>query len=196
MRRFVLTLGGWLATAGLALAETAHGDGHHGAPGLAEDLPFWGIVAFIGFLVALKYLGWDALTGSMREREQREAELIVRAEQLREEARQRLTTAKGSMEALDEEIREVLAEANRDADHTRSEFRRLAEREAGLARTRAEVDIARVKDQSLNEIFETLSHRVTEAAEQRIRERMTSETQQRLIDAAVQEFQRHQPQAV
>lgn len=168
---------------------TAHDD-HHGPEGysLKHDLSLWGIVAFVGFLLAVKTLGWDSLTSGMKTREETEVRLLNESEQVREAARAELQRQKGQMEALDEEIREALAEAGRDADHTRSDIRAAADRETRTAQARAEAEIARVKDQSLHDLFETMADRVALAAEQRIREKLSPRDQQELVDAAVNEF--------
>ncbi len=155
---------------------------------LSSDLPFWAIVAFIGFVVAIKFLGWDSLTSGMRAREENENRLIAEAEGLRRQAAEQLTTQRGVMEALDEEIREVHAEAERDAQHTRSDIRSVAEREAETARERARVEIRRVKDQSLNDVFEQVANRVVQLTEERLRGRLTPTDQDQLIDAALNEF--------
>lgn len=155
---------------------------------LASDLPFWGIVAFICFLVAIHKLGWNSLTSGMQAREANERRLIADAESLRKQANEQLTEHRGIMEALDEEVGEVLAEAQRDAEHTRGDIRGVAEREAETARERARVEIRRVKDQSLNDVFEQVAHRVVQLTEDKLRSRLTPSDQDQLIDAALNEF--------
>lgn len=155
---------------------------------LSSDLPFWAIVAFLGFIAAIKFLGWDSLTSGMKAREEKELALIAEAEGLRRQAAEQLLHHRGLMEALDEEVRDVLAEAERDADHTRRDIRAAAEREADAARERARVEIRRVKDQSLNEVFETVAGRVVQLTEDKLRGRLTPQDQDQLIDAALNEF--------
>jgi F-type H+-transporting ATPase subunit b len=155
---------------------------------LKTDLPFWGIVAFVLFLVAIKVLGWDALTGGMKAREEKELAFIAEAEGLRREAKEKLTEQRGIMEAVDEEVRGVFEEAERDADYTRRDIRDLAEREAETARERARVEIRRVKDQSLNDVFESVANRVVQLTEEKLRSRLTPNDQDQLIDAALNEF--------
>lgn len=160
----------------------------HAYGGLKTDLPFWAIIAFAGFVVALKFLGWDALMASLSSRETNENRLISEAEELRNQATERLNEQRGRMEAVDEEIREVLAEAERDADHTRGEIRQIADSEASAARTRVEVEIGRVKDQSLNEIFETLAEQVVQRSERKLRDGLSPADQEQLIESALGEF--------
>jgi F-type H+-transporting ATPase subunit b len=166
------------------LAEEAAGHGYS----FFADLPFWGIVAFLVFLFAIKKLGWGSLTSSMKSREEKELSFIAEAEELRREAVEKLTEHRGIMEALDEEVRGVFEEAERDADHTRRDIRVVAEREAEMARERARVEIRRVKDQSLNEVFESVASRVIQLTEEKLRGRLTPDDQDQLIDAALNEF--------
>lgn len=173
----------------------AHGD-EHGAGGLWSDLPFWGLVAFLGFLWVVKTLGGKALTSSMASREAEENQLISAAEKLRAQAAEQLRAQRGQIEALDEEIREVLDEAGRDAEHTRREIRAVAEREAQIARARAELEISRVKDQTLKDLFDNFTQRVIEATEERLRGQIGPAEQERLIDAALEEFTSGQRQTV
>jgi F0F1-type ATP synthase membrane subunit b/b' len=183
-------------TAALHIGVLAADAAEHGySP--KTDLALWGIVAFAVFLFAIKKLGWDSLTGGMKAREEKELAFIAEAEGLRREAREKLTEHRGIMEALDEEVRGVYEEAERDADYTRRDIRALAEREAETARERARVEIRRVKDQSLNEVFESVASRVIQLTEEKLRGSLTPNDQDQLIDAALNEFARGgQPQSV
>jgi F0F1-type ATP synthase membrane subunit b/b' len=186
LRTSLLAVAAWLAPVAVCLAETAHDA--HGKVGLKEDLPFWGLVAFVGFLIALKFLGWDALTSGMREREATEKKLIADAELLRDDTGALLRKNRGMMEALDELVRSTLAEAERDASHTRRDIRAIADREASLTRQRAESEINRARDQSLSDLFSATAARIAAEAERRIRSQLTPDQQQRLMDSAVGEF--------
>jgi F0F1-type ATP synthase membrane subunit b/b' len=187
LRTSLLALAVLVVSATACLAETAH-DAAHGASGIKEDLALWGFVAFLGFLLALKFLGWVPLTSGMRAREEAENRLLQDAERLRDETAALLRQQKGQMEALDEKIRATLAEAQRDADHTRRDIRAVADRESALARQRAELEIGRVRDQSLSELFATAADRITALAESRLREKLSPAVQQRLIDETVSDF--------
>jgi F-type H+-transporting ATPase subunit b len=174
-------------------AEAAHDSagghgGEHAYSGLASDLPFWGIVAFIGFVFALKKLGWGSFTSGLAGREAEEQRLIDEAEGLQRQAAEQLQTHRGMMEAIDGQIREVLAEAERDAEHTRSDIRAVANREAANARARADLEISRVKDQTLNDLFETFSQQVVSATQQKLQGGLNEAAQNQLIDEALAEF--------
>ncbi|MEZ6065227.1 MAG: ATP synthase F0 subunit B [Planctomycetaceae bacterium] len=186
---FVLLAGAALfALQSVCLAVDAHATGEPGEWNMAEDLPFWGIVAFVGFLIALKLLGWKPFVAGMRDREETTRALLADADRVHREAQAKLREQKGQMEAIDEQIREVLAEAERDAAHTRSEIRIAADREAAIAQERAELEISRTRDQSLHSIFETLAGELANRTEQRLRDSMSGDRQDRLVSAALAEF--------
>lgn len=168
--------------------EEAGDDGDEHGDSLASDLPFWGIIAFIGFLFAIKKLGWSSLTSGMAAREAEEQKLINDAEELRRQAAEQLTTQRGQMEALDEHVRAALAEAERDADHTRSDIRAAADREVANVRSRVDLEINRVKDQTLNDLFENFTQRVIDSTQDRLRGQLDPAAQDRLIGAALDEF--------
>lgn len=174
-------------------AEAAHDSagGHgeeHEYTGISSDLPFWGIIAFIGFVLAIKKLGWGSFTSGLAGREAEEQRLIDDAEGLQRQAAEQLQTHRGMMEAVDEQIREVLAEAERDAEHTRSDIRAVANREAANARARADLEVSRVKDQTLNDLFETFSQQVISATQQKLHGGLNQAAQDQLIDEALAEF--------
>jgi len=169
-----------------------HGEDLHGEYSLKSDLPLWSAIAFIGFILAIKGLGlWDLLLNSMSDREKAETEAISSAEADLMNAQSALRHSKGRLEALDEQIRETMAEAQRDAQSTRDHIFSAADNEANAAVDRATFEINRVRDQSLNDIFETLSDQVTTATESRLRSGLHAEDHGRLIETMLGDLAIH-----
>lgn len=166
-----------------------HGDGHHGPPSLGADEAFWGFIAFLGFCWAIKKLGlWRSLKTNMAAREQLEIDVIAQAEAKLAEAQRELTACRGRLEAMDETIAEILAEAKRDAEHTQNDILETARREAALISQRAEHEIDRFKDQSIKDLFDHLSGRVTESAIEKVRSSLQQQDQDRLIEETLNQF--------
>lgn len=163
-----------------------HGaDGHddHEKPTIWADLSFWSIIAFAGFCFAIVKLGlWDSLITNMAAREKVENDLISVAEAHLASAQASLNQYRGQLEAMDETVAETLAEAKRDATHTEKEIIELANREAAQMLERAKHEIDRTRDQTLNDLFDHLSKRVTESAEAKLRTQLQSSDQDKLID--------------
>lgn len=170
--------------------DDAHADSHgHGEYTIWGDLPFWSLIAFIGFIAAVKGLGlWDLLLNNMAEREKAEGAAIASAESLLDQARSELRSAKGRIESLDETIRETFAEAQRDAEVTQAQIHAVAQREAQAAVDRATLEIDRVRDQSLDEIFESLSSKVADVTESKLRSELQSDDHDRLISTMLEEL--------
>ena len=167
----------------------AHHEDLHGEYSLKSDLPLWSAIAFIGFIAAIKGLGlWDLLLSSMSDREKAETQAISSAETDLMNAQSALRHSKGRLEALDEQIRETMAEAQRDAQSTRDHIFSAANSEAKAAVDRATFEMNRVRDQSLNEIFETLSDQVAAATESRLRSGLHAEDHGRLIETMLGEL--------
>ena len=181
--------------------EHAEGDAGHGvveshaAYDFRSDLPLWSLVAFVCFALVVWKLNVlngiaNAIFSPVGEHEQREVQLLANAEKLTAEANQILTANRGRWEALDETVNSMLAEAQRDAEHTTGEILHAAEAEATGLHTRANNEIKRVKDQSLNEIFQSLADRVVEAAESDLRGKLGADDQNRLLDATLNQLPR------
>lgn len=190
MTRMLVLLSGLLIAclAGPAVVSAADEAAGHAAPTIREDLSLWGFVAFVVFAATcLKLLGpWAAR--SLADRERTESALIEEAERKNRQAREMLAERRGRMEAISEEIDERLAEARRDADHTRQDITALANREAELLRNRAVVEIHRTRNQALNDLFSTMASRVVEQTESRLRSQLDETVHTRLIDEALTHF--------
>lgn len=171
-----------------------HGDDHAGDHGHAEetiwnDLSFWSIVAFAGFCAAIVKLGlWDSLVTNMTQREQNENQLITDAEAHLSSAAALLKEFQGKMEAMDETVAATMAEAQRDADHTKNDIVDYAQREASQMKHRAEVEIQRYRDQSLHTLFDHLATRVTQQTESKLRAELQVADQDRLIDETLNQL--------
>lgn len=172
-----------------AVASASEAGGGYTWQKFQADLPLWAFPTFILFLIAIRKLGWDSFVTSLNNREAEENRLIEEARQARREAEELLRDHRGKLEAVDETIQELIAEAHRDAEHTRQDIISTARREAETLRNRALHEIARVRDQSLNEVFVTLNERVIAATEVRLAARMTLDVQDRLVEEALAQFE-------
>lgn len=180
----------WLSAfvAGSSAAVVRAAEAGHEEYQFRSDLAFWSLVTFLLFVWVIRKLGWGSFVDGLTAREQREASLVARAEQTNRDAQELLREHKGRMEAIDEEVRELIAEAHRDAEYTRGDILAIASQEADTLRQRALTEIQRTRDQALDEIFSTLTARVASATEQRLAARLTPGDQNRLIEEALSQF--------
>ncbi|WP_437192302.1 F0F1 ATP synthase subunit B family protein [Planctomicrobium sp. SH527] len=194
---FLLALGAMSPAASMVQAADtghaaagAHGDdAHHASYSFWSDLPFWSFIAFLGFLFAIKKLGlWSLLVRSMAEREKAESEAINIAEGDLSVAQLALREAKGRIEALDGNIREIFDEAKRDVTSTKNDILEVAQKESKATLQRAQAEIERVRDQALNEIFSSLADKVAVQTEKRLRTGLSAQDHSRLVDDALTQF--------
>ena len=172
----------------LATGQVCQAAGAHGEYSLRRDLPFWGIVYFLLFLFVFWKLLWNWWRGSMTEREHSEVERIAVAEREGRAAAELLSDRLGRMEAIDEDVRGLLEEARRDADHTRTHILDSARSEADAARRRAVRDIDRTRDQTLKEVFDYLTSRTIERTREVLSSRLNESDQRRLVQEALTQF--------
>ncbi len=171
-----------------AVGWPAEEAGGHAAPSIAEDLSLWSLVAFLVFFtMCLKMLGPWAVA-SLAERERMENAFIEEAEQKNRLAQETLREHRGRMEAIKEEIAERIAEAHRDADHTREDIASAAQREAEILRDRSKSEIERTRCQVLDELFSMMASRVVEETEAKLKERVDAAEHDRLIDESLSHF--------
>ena len=104
-----------------------HDEAHAGAGDpnpLAVDVDL-AICTAIVFFVLLGVLGkfaWPAIVAALDEREQKIANNIAAAEAKHEEAKALLAAHEAKLAAAADEVRELLEEARRDAEHTKSQI--------------------------------------------------------------------------
>ncbi|HEY0984523.1 F0F1 ATP synthase subunit B family protein, partial [Schlesneria sp.] len=89
---------------------------------------------------------------------------------------------------VQEEVREILAEARRDAEHTKQEILATAQKEADASRQRAIADIERSRDQALTELFDFVSTNVVNATENVIGRSLSGDDHDRLVKEALSQI--------
>ena len=199
----VVAIAGWWITAdGTAMAaeaaedpppsSEAHGEGGDshdtGVPMKPKaDLALWSLVVFLTFMFVLKKFAWKPLAEGLDAREQRIRGDIDAAEAARVKAEQMLADHAAKLEGVQEEVKEILAEARRDAEHTKNEIMAVAQGEAEATRDRALGDIERARDQALKDLFDQVSNQVAAATEHVLGRSLDAADQQRLIAEALAE---------
>lgn len=160
-----------------------------GAPlDFKADLALWTLVVFVIFVLVLKKAAWKPLLEGLDRREDKIRADIEDAEKARRESERMLAEHAAKLEQVQEEVREILAEARRDAEHTRQELVEAAGQEAEATRRRAIEEIGRARDAALTEMFDRSADIVAAATEHVLGRALSSEDQSRLIDEALSQF--------
>lgn len=186
-----------IADAGHDAGHTAHS--HIGEKGVSEDvLPgpngirydmvIYNIVIFLVLLSILTKYAWGPIMKSLDDREAMITKNIQDAEQARMKAETLLAEHRKKLDAVQDEVREIIAEARRDAEHTKTQIVATANKEASLMQTRAVEEISRAKDQALNELFGNMTNQIAKATEQVIARSLTDDDRNRFVNEAVNGF--------
>ncbi len=200
MLRWLLTvavLSGGLCVTSAYAADDAHHDGHapaadHHTSGEPElpmkfqaDLAIWSAVTFLLFFFVLKKLAWGPLSDGMNAREAKIRQDIVDAETNRLKAETMLKDYETKLAKAQDEVKEILAEARRNADHAKQDIIATAEKESTAMRQRAVADVERARDAALGELFDFVSKNVMQATEQVVGRSLTGADQERLVKEAL-----------
>lgn len=165
---------------------------HQPGPMTAEkqdvDLAVWTLITFVVFLFVLKKFAWGPLVEGLDRREAGVLDNIAAAEAARLKAEKLLAEHAAKLDKVQDEVREIVAEARRDAEYTKSDIIATAQKEAEATRQRAVQDIERARDQAMDELFAHMGRSVREATEQVIGRALTGADNDRLIEEALSGF--------
>jgi len=168
---------------------------HIGQDGVSNDPAEFksdlAIFTFLVFLLLLALLGkfaWGPVVVGLERREASIHDNIAAAEAARIKSEKMLADHAAKLDKVQDEVREILAEARRDAEHTKSEIVAAAQKEAEASRQRAVHDIERARDQAVDELFDHMGRSVRLATEQVIGRALTGADNDRLIEEALNEF--------
>ena len=149
------------------------------------DLAIWSFAVFVLLLVLLTKFAWTPIMAGLEKREQGIADTIAATQRANEEAKQMLASYEKRLSEAAEEVRAMLEEARRDADATKQtiigEARKAAEEEH--ARAKREIELA--TDNALSAISERAGQLAVGVAGKFLKEKLTSDDQQRLIRDSV-----------
>ena len=152
------------------------------------DLAVWSLIVFIVFVVVLKKLAWAPLSKALDERQSRIESDLQGAEEARVKAEQMLVEHQQKLDAVQDEVREIIAEARRDAETTKQDIIETAQKEAETMQNRAVGEIERARDAALKDLFDQVTTQVTQATETVVGRSLTGEDHSRLIDEALREI--------
>ena len=177
---------------GEAHGEAAHAEGGHAETGVPmdwkADLALFSLVTFVIYVVVLRAGAWKPLLAGLNERERGVKQNIADAESNRLKSESLLKDYETRLAKVQEEVRDILAEARRDSEHTKQEIMATAQREADATKQRAIAEIERSRDQALTELFDFVSNNVVNATEQVIGRSLNGQDQERLVADALSQL--------
>ncbi len=172
----------------LCAAEAGHAGEHTGNPNplaVDIDLAIWTGVVFLLLFAILSKFAWPVISTALVEREERIADNIAAAEAKHEDAKQLLAQHEAKLAGAADEVRALLDEARRDAEHTKASILEEAKKAADSERDRAVRDVERAADHAMKGLAETSANLAVDLAEKVVRQDITPDRQAALVREAL-----------
>jgi F-type H+-transporting ATPase subunit b len=173
-----------------------HDSGAHESAGpltWKTDLALWTFVVFWLLFLVLSKFAWGPIRDGLDKREKGIAAQIAAAQQSHEDAKRLLADYETKLAAAHDEVRGILAEARRDAEHTQQEIlaKARADAEAEIARGRREIETATAA--ALSELARASADMAVGLAGKILTAQITTADHARLIEEAVTGFPQSPP---
>lgn len=152
------------------------------------DLALFTLITFLLFLFVLKKLAWKPLIEGLDKREAKIFGALSEAEVARQKATKLLEEHQSKLDKVQDQVREILAEARRDAETTKTDIIATAQKEAEATRKRAIVDIERARDAALDDLFDHMEKAVGQATQTVVGRSLSGADHDRLIRESLAEF--------
>ena len=166
----------------------SHGNPNTDPLSIDPDLAIWTVVVFVLLLAVLWKFAWGPILAGLEKREHAIAEEIASAKRQHEEANALVAQYEARLAAAGDEVRALLDEARRDADHARQAILAEAKSAAEAERLRALHEIESATDGALRSLAERSAQLAVELAGKIVRHNLTPADHTRLIDEAVEKF--------
>lgn len=151
-----------------------------------------GTVTIIIFVILVAVLGkyaWGPILKGLKDREDKIRKDIADAEAARAKAQATLDEYNRQLATAEQKVREMIAQATRDAENLATQIRARAQQEAEDTKERAVKDIDAARDQALSEIYQQTADLATRVAEKIIRRNLNADDQRDLVNQSLQELQ-------
>jgi F-type H+-transporting ATPase subunit b len=194
-----LVLGGALPARGAdAAPDAAHAPAAAASPDpltVDPDLMIWTFVVFVVLMIVLSKFAWGPISQALEAREHAIEENIAAAQRANDEAKALLADYERRLALAHEEVRGILEEARRDAEHTKQSILTEARAEAQTERDRALRDIDLATDRAIKELAEQSANMAVGLAGRILRTQLGPQDQAQLVRDAMNEFAAGKPSA-
>ena len=142
-------------------------------------------MVFLVLFFVLSKFAWPAISTALVEREKRIESNIAEAAVKHEQAKKLLLEHEAKLASAADEVRALLEEARRDAEHTKNQIVAEAKHAADQERDRALRDVERATDAAKKTLAETSANLAVELAAQVIKVNISPEQQSQLVRDAL-----------
>jgi len=170
-----------------AHAEATEGEkgGEPNPLAVDPDLAIFTAVIFLLLLAVLGKFAWPQITAALEERERKIADNVAAAEKRHEDAKRLLAEHEAKLAAAAGEIRAMIEEARRDAEHTKKSIEAQGHKSAQDELDRAVREIKRARDAAVQELAIASANVAVDLAGKIIREKLTTEQNNALVREAM-----------
>lgn len=159
------------------------------------DLAIYTFVVFLLLLAILGKFAWPPIAKALEEREQNIAGHIAAAEDKHVEAEALLAQHEKKLAGAADEVRELLEEARRDAEHTKGHIIAEARAAAQAEHERGMRDLKVATDTAMKHLAETSANLAVELAGKVVQEKITPQHQARVVREALSKLATSEPSA-
>lgn len=172
-----------------------HAHAHLGAAGMSEpglinvrtDLAVYTVIVFLILLAVLWKFAWKPIREGLDNREKHIQEQISAAEKANEDAKAMMADYEQKLLASQDEVRAIIEEARRDAEHTRQEMVAKVEEEVQTMRDRAQRDVETAKSQAIKELAQWSTDLAVSLTSKLVGTSLSKEDHAKLIDEQIGE---------
>lgn len=175
----------------VAEAEEAGVDASHAESGgpnplaVDPDLAIWTVVVFVLLFAILRVFAWPQIAAALDERERKITDNIAAAEARLADAQRVLAEHEAKLSAAAGEVRALLEEAQRDAEHTRKSIEEKGRQSAKDELDRALREIDRAKNGAIESLASASANVAIDLARKVIKGKLTNEEQNQIVRDAV-----------
>jgi len=180
--------------------DNAHGEDDHtesadgGNPLVIDpDLALWTLLVFLGLLAVLRAFAWGPIVNALDAREKTVADHLAAAEAKHEEAKGLLAAHEARLATAKDEVREMLEEARRDAEATKTQIVSEADAAAKAHSDRAIREISQARDGAVRELAETSANLAVDLAGKVVKQNLSADQQAELVREATTKLANSSP---
>jgi F-type H+-transporting ATPase subunit b len=153
-----------------------------------KDLALWTAVVFVMLFLLLAKFVWKPLAQGLDKREQGIADQIAQAEQANREAKEQLAAYEKRLSAAGEEVRGIIAQGRREAEHAGQELIEKARGEAKAEQERSLRQIEAAETAALKNLADRGASLALELAGKIVHAKLSRKEHEALIEQAVSQF--------
>ncbi len=149
------------------------------------DLAIWTGVVFVVLFLILRVFAWPQIAAALDERERKISDNIAAAEARLKDAQRVLADHEAKLAAAAGEVRALLEEAHRDAEHTRKSIEDKGRQAAQDELARALREIGRAKDGAIESLASASANVAIDLARKVIKDKLTADEQSQIVRDAL-----------